>query len=822
MGTARARWIAAGLALLLACTLAWLWQGPGRGDGPSGLEPAPASEHGERELSGPPEARDHRGEAAMSAPAESPAPERAVEAPLSEGVPVRVVLGLTDEPVPFALVDVSEDLPRGDAEEAVGGFFQLPENATTLRFRADAEGRALLPRAEGGAYATCAAADAWGFVELEPSGENLLRLLPDPPLRVRVVDGEGRPIAGAVVGLYCFDGYEIDKLLGAETDAAGLAELRRLRWPLLWYEDGYAMQVRLEGAFDPPVLAAFDPSALPIDVVLVQPPHTRLEVEVVTDEGTPWDGPALVTVAPVADAPEDDPFEDSRWIVAAPVEGGRARFERVGVDLPLVLVASAPEHGDGEQVRVRSAPQEGDTVAASAPLGIPQLVLAAGLATENGQPFVSREVEVHAAGNDYSFDLRTDARGQVRLALSASWIRKERIALEFRVPRAGLVAQAEVQGPFHPGERLLGALRLEQAPGIVAGRVADELGRPLAGASIELSLDGWHDAFARASSSADGSFAVHGRAPGEGRLLLRASCPQHASVKDLEVAPGAEGLLLTLPSRGSIEGSLLVPMEWWCNELDVSAVREDTGEVAIGDVDRPGVFHIGQLEPASYTVRIMLEYDPDGALAIPGIEVRAGEPTRDPRLKRFDLGALQRFEVAVTDASGAAIPQGSIYVRESGRLGWSHAVPLLRGRASCRTLAPALDVCAVADDFSAALSENVRTGKTIVLDPSSLFIRLQCRQALPRGLDLWELRPSLESDDPRQPHCRPKFNEDGSLVANLPFPGRYAVVFTWGVGDNDRSWRVPIEVPDQDGMHEVLIDVPQELLSLVEILEREY
>src|SRR5579883_17660 len=135
-------------------------------------------------------------------PADRAAARPALPAPQPEGkpVPVRgVVLDPTGKPVPGAQLAIFDAQTTGPAPQPAAGpdgrfAFDLPPLKDGFHWRT------VLASAPG------FGAD-WVMVKADPVTTAVLRLVPDVPVTGRVVDLEGRPVAGAAVAVYeLFDG----------------------------------------------------------------------------------------------------------------------------------------------------------------------------------------------------------------------------------------------------------------------------------------------------------------------------------------------------------------------------------------------------------------------------------------------------------------------------------------------------------------------------------------------------------------------------------------------------------------------------------------
>jgi hypothetical protein len=155
-----------------------------------------------------------------------------VAAQPERGIAVRVLRGMSDEPAPGALVEVgevfSDDSATSLAALVRADTFAGAPIQPRRRYRADADGRLRVPFPVIAASLSSTEDGELGCAVVfhhQRASEIALRLLPDPPLSVRVVDAAGEPVAGAEVAI--FRDAERCGTVAAGDD--GVATVRRVR-----------------------------------------------------------------------------------------------------------------------------------------------------------------------------------------------------------------------------------------------------------------------------------------------------------------------------------------------------------------------------------------------------------------------------------------------------------------------------------------------------------------------------------------------------------------------------------------------------------------
>jgi hypothetical protein len=129
-----------------------------------------------------------------------------------------------------------------------------------------------------------------------------------------------------------------------------------------------------------------------------------------------------------------------------------------------------------------------------------------------------------------------------------------------------------------PGERRKIEIRLD-ADAPIAGVVADDLGRPLAGAKIETNVrDAWKFGTVDRSAVSDAAGAFRLVGITAGRYGLTASAEGHEVVRGVLADAPSDGLRIALRRRGSLSLTLRVPAD---------AAKPESVTVAVGRPDTP-------------------------------------------------------------------------------------------------------------------------------------------------------------------------------------------------------------------------------------------
>jgi len=184
----------------------------------------------------------------------------------------------------------------------------------------------------------------------------------------------------------------------------------------------------------------------------------------------------------------------------------------------------------------------------------------------------------------------------------------------------------------------------------VAGRVADDAGRPVAGAMVNVlgRMEDW------VLSGDEGEFTLHGVPPGDPRVTATHDDYFTASSDGLRIRPGEvlRGLELVMARGGRVRGHVLTPEEKPAAGvrvgLEVIEAEGSTGDVLDPTTDAQGAFQISRIPPGRYRVVVR-----GGAKSsAQEVELGAGAVVEDVLLV---LAATARIQGRVEDASGAPV-----------------------------------------------------------------------------------------------------------------------------------------------------------------------
>jgi len=535
----------------------------------------------------------------------------------------------------------------------------------------------------------------------EPSALPLeLELSLDRTLRVRVVDPFGKPARGVPVRARLMSG-RVEHTASETSGADGLAEFRHLG---LGPGFGQGLdpalatgRVGLEGVFTTPVEAAFSLSALPAEpLLLVLPACGSVVVEVRDEHGQPVErAERYVQLARARADQSGTRIYGDVENVERELSAGQARFEYVGLDLELeAALDDRPAHEPVESVF--TGPRRiGEECRAKLTLSGPKTVLLLRAYHPSGEPLREAELDarrLRAMGGGSIADgdtLRTDGEGRARMPLNDPWT--EGTALTLRLTYADpsgerAAAEVDLSRLFPPGESELGDVRLAWEAPLVAGRVVDAQGAPVAGGqvNVQASFDrgpgqapSWYTRF-WGSIGQDGRFAVHEEPPG-GALRLLVDNDAYAPSEPVLFAPGARDVRVVLARGGALAGAVLFPEGLGPDAFRIVAALGPDGErEAAPGTD--GAFQLAGLPPGTCALSFQLAQGQLELLNVADIVVRDGETTRDPRLERVDLrSAVHRLSVRVHLPDGGPANAGWVRALEAGQDRWQTAAFVLEG-----------------------------------------------------------------------------------------------------------------------------------------------
>ena len=512
-----------------------------------------------------------------------------------------------------------------------------------------------------------------GGVELEAGkGVPELALAAGGTVEGRVIDGEGRPIAGASVlaiigatpaanGAAATPGAEISEAVDRDrlrrySGRTAAPESAANAVPGMAGPDGGSPAGNAgTGAApwnDPALLPRGELGVMLGPIPPLPPPGQQAGRPATIDLSSGPGADLAGDPAPLAPDPAHAPI----WTT-----GPDGRYRIRGVPRgKLVVFAQAPGYAEARSKPV--ALGAGPSGTAETLAGV-DIVVTAGtyivgkVADQHGVPVVGAQVsaqpELGASADGFA-----DASGEFRIGPLAGIV----------TLRASAYGHVEVQetldlapprGPQAAEQRA--DLVLQIADATLAGTVEDDTGAPVNAAQLEVisgAGDGRH-----AIAAPDGTFVLDMLAPGP--IRLRVVHPDYPPEEVDAVATSGTGgarARLRLPLGGAVAGALLdassgAPL------ASVSIVAAGPrGAVAEATTDKAGRWKLGPLRPGAWKLAIQLP----GYLAqtreldVPAAQAPGGVSVRDVRI---DLARGALVGVTVRDRTGHRVPQAHVLAR---------------------------------------------------------------------------------------------------------------------------------------------------------------
>lgn len=293
-----------------------------------------------------------------------------------------------------------------------------------------------------------------------------------------------------------------------------------------------------------------------------------------------------------------------------------------------------------------------------------------------GAPLCSQQVAwwlggVSSSGSAASSDgvVSTDAQGSVVLRLP-----KRALALSERwlVLRLGATSGAQLSLPKElAGETDLGVLTLAPIPMLAAGMVVDGAGKPLAAATVELTIDGVGGEDPRVQrwdvTESDGRFELRGWAEGGSQVRLQAALVGALPSPVMQAPLGSVGLMLSVSPRGSLVGLILHGCSDSPANLRLLAdPRDPEQEELSAKPDREGQVFLPEIPSGVYDLSVVLDGGHAPLLELRDVAVDEGERVAPPALNPFDArGSLQEVLVRTEDPEHRQHP-ATLFFRAAG------------------------------------------------------------------------------------------------------------------------------------------------------------
>ncbi|MEZ5974542.1 MAG: sigma-70 family RNA polymerase sigma factor [Planctomycetota bacterium] len=555
------------------------------------------------------------------------------------------ICALVPRPGGFASIEALRAME--DIARFPGHFFPYTRFRSEVR-RTDAEGYVDLPLT-GPSIVVMGQDGQRGFLEAVPDaravqgeGRSLtVQARGDVPMEVRVLDPDGRPLAGAPVALLrvpVTNGTQrgVETLADLGVTRVGGAGLEFRRIPGLMQADPdqeyvWRAELRIPGvpfvavdmeADGPTVLHA--PATAMLRVHLARPLKERqgvLRVEE-RDVDTPWS----------LSAPLDADAERSGFLI------------RVGLGQRFTVTFDDYGRGEGPSWS-GTGPNEPGTVQ-PVYLGVLEPARVRGILTlpETGAAPPALPFRLMALGVRgkvlAQLTVVPDADGAFSVALPGATepeLLGYELLADWKVGEAWRQYRAAIAIDPHAGVREwdLGEVRLGTQPWALTGMCSDGRGIPVAGLSVE-AVDSEGTVLARDTTRESGEFQM--RALWSEQVFVRvAPASGWYATDEQQAVPDFQDRQVSVLPYGSLQGTVIVP-----EGLDSPVVQlesEQPGWQSLlpwtCEVDETGRFAFPQLRAGSYRLRIE---DGSGVrVELPGLRVGAGETCPDARLQGVHL-----------------------------------------------------------------------------------------------------------------------------------------------------------------------------------------
>jgi hypothetical protein len=508
----------------------------------------------------------------------------------------------------------------------------------------------------------------------DSNADQVLLLGPDDGLTVEVVHADGSPAAG--VGVVCRSGSATNTFTMPEgfTGADGLVRLAEVRRNALGGGEGL---LRVRACFLGPesVERLLDSRPWPTQIVRLElPPAGWIHVRCVDARGEPLRENLHVSVLEGSPMARTGP---SRWFAKA----GELELPCIASGQSIGISAQRPDSGrplSSTQVKVAAPLRAGERVEVELVLKPPRFRLSGRALRPDGTPLVNAVLLLSTEG-------RTGGLGRATTAVDGkfefwlhSWLDEPAEPPKLTATRLGLTAPLKLpSGPSDP-EFHIGDVLLTELPLLASGRVVDEHGRGVGGATLgiekrpraaDAEAGEWKlDRSQSFESERDGRFVLRRNLDDSELRLVAARGPRAA--KPVEFEPGATDLQVVLPAGvPPLLGRVLVESHDATKHL-----RFECGSATLRWRD-VGRFELQRKDDEPIDLEIFTDGESSSA-EIPLVRIADLRDPHDPRLQAIDLRPLVRelrFEVLAPPGGAvrtldvsAALPERMVWKFTSG------------------------------------------------------------------------------------------------------------------------------------------------------------
>jgi hypothetical protein len=558
--------------------------------------------------------------------------------------------------------------------------------------------------------------DRWGVVTVNSMPEDhrvTVRLTQDLSVRVRVVRPDGAPRDGVPVALRrATDAPDrLDRVTESEAPD-GVATFEHYQRRLL-QGDGWRFAFAFPVAGDASVSVDASAQQEPLSELML-PGAGHILIRARNDQGKVPQGEEIrLQLSAFDDARNgEELYAGGAWSKVGLKPDGQAEIPWVGLGLRIRVEARIGEAKCG-LVSFEGPSREGETVECELLVDDQPRTLAGRLVFANGEPWVSTSMGAflvglppNRSGPGSNYNITTDENGRFRLPITEEPSSAQPFVLKLAAQQAR--ASVAIESEVPPSGLDLGDVVLDHGRVLLAGRVVDASGQPIARATLDLRLavhaiEGNADpssdrgkatrsqehslATTAAHSAPDGSFTFFAREEeqhGTGtQLSLTTSCRGYVADVARPVQLGEEGVVVRLSAAGSLEGTLDLPEGMTLDELELELIAAGGRKHSLRP--KEDRFRFESLAEDSYSLRVRSRHwrlfpDRPPLAQVDGIQVLVGQTSRDPRLQPWrieDGRTLVRVRVVDEDAA----PISNAWVIHRGSESWT--LPLTDGSGLC-------------------------------------------------------------------------------------------------------------------------------------------
>ena len=554
--------------------------------------------------------------------------------------------------------------------------------------------------------------ERWGVVTVNTMPEDhrvTVRLTQDLSVRVRVVRADGAPRAGVPVALRRGPAASgrLDRVTESEAPD-GVATFHHYQRRLL-QGDGWRFAFAFPVAGDSSIAVDDSAQQEPLSELMLSGAG-RILIRARNQQGKVPQGEDLrLQLSAFDDARNGEELDaGGPWSKIEQRPDGQAEVPWMGLGLRLRVEALIGEARCGS-VSFQGPSRDGETVECEILVDDQPRTLAGRLIFANGEPWVSTLVAAYLVGPSgagSSYNVKTDENGRFRLPITEepSSAQPFLLKLAAKLPET-FVGQASARVVIEdevPQSGLdLGDVVLDHGRVLLAGRVVDAGGQPIARATVDLRLavhaiEGNADpssdrgkatrshepslATTGTHSAPDGSFTFFAREEeqhGEGTpLSLTTSCRGYVAEVARPVRLGEQDVVVQLSAAGSLEGTLDLPQGMALDELELELIAAGGRKHSLRPSENR--FRFESLAEDSYSLRVQSRHwrslpDRPPLAQADGLQVIVGQTSRDPRLQPLliDDGRIL-VRVRVVDEDAAPISNAWVIHRN-----WESWTPLL-------------------------------------------------------------------------------------------------------------------------------------------------